>query len=239
MSVGATPRRTSLRRGVAAALLAAGLAAAVVYTQASADGPAAAGCGPAEAKTLARGSQARVYRAPFDNRFRRYQILACLEGAAEPYEVDRPDFEQFAFSRPAVDVAGPLIGYALIQGQEETGGGPAEVVVVVEDLRAPGNPLRLTRAGPHVRAKVGSLKLRTNGAIAWIACPEPDEFPVGYMRPTCAEAGALNTVYRWSAGERRREVLDRGRRISPRSLRLRDGRVHWRNGGRSLSAPLG
>jgi hypothetical protein len=81
---------------------------------------------------------------------------------------------------------------------------------------------------------VSSVRIGRRTTLAWTEC-ERDAFR-DYL---CGKDGdSVESVW---VSSRRTPVaarLDRARDISPRSLRLAHGRVHWRNAGRRRSAPV-
>ena len=119
--------------------------------------------------------------------------------------------------------------------------------VEVDDLR-PQKPGReqaglVVSAGPRDVARVGSLKASPTGAVVWIECPAPREGPLASdPSGACTRPGTHARVYRARLrkdGSARLELLDRGRRIDPQSLRrAKHSRVAWRHGKRTLFAKL-
>jgi hypothetical protein len=47
----------------------------------------------------------------------------------------------------------------------------------------------------------GSLRVKSNGALAWIACPERRRYrAIGYRRPNCIRTSDHNYVLKQDAG---------------------------------------
>jgi hypothetical protein len=86
---------------------------------------------------------------------------------------------------------------------------------------------------PHER--IGSLRVRPDGTLAFIACP-PGHYdsadPPITPGPTCRHAGHWrDTVYLAARGRGVRRVAH-GRRLAPASLQLSDTTISWRQDGR-------
>lgn len=205
-------------------------------------------CEPEDSVTLARSHEARVYQIE-----RRRGDRATLY----TYACHRPtgtqillasDAEPSAiFPRPAISLLGPYVGYAVDTDAEPTDPGGRMTYVEVDDLR-PQDPDSekvglVVSAGPREVARVGSLKVSRSGAVAWIACPAPRDNPLAAdPAGNCARPGASDRVYRArlrADGTAPVELLDKGRRIDPSSLRrARHRRVAWDKGRRTGVAKL-
>jgi hypothetical protein len=86
---------------------------------------------------------------------------------------------------------------------------------------------------------VGSVAVTPAGGAAWIACPQTSGRAEGNARPNCLKPGrAGKRVFKVEAGTSDVTKLDSGRAIDPRSIRVADGQVTWRNGADVRSAPL-
>ncbi|MEA2467316.1 MAG: hypothetical protein QOJ57_1442, partial [Thermoleophilaceae bacterium] len=133
----------------------------------------------------------------------------------------------------AMALAGPFIAYA----NDFIGHGDYNTSMVVTDLRDPdsGDNRGTTVAGPDDGAYVVATRLKPNGAVAWIDCP----FAIEITRERCARVGARSKdVFAWNAAAQKPRRLDHGRRIDPRSFRLRGSRLTWRKRGRLRHATL-
>jgi hypothetical protein len=136
---------------------------------------------------------------------------------------------------PGVALAGPLVGYAYDSCDIES----CETSVVVADLRDESNGLnRSVAANARGTGHVPALRMRANGAIAWVTCPsnrEPTFIGVGQCRRGTSKR---KEVYAWNAHDRRPRRLEVSSRIDPGSLRLRGSRLTWRNGRQLRTARL-
>jgi hypothetical protein len=202
----------------------------------AADANVSVPCGSASARTVVQGRDSRVYQRAIRNSSRNFQLFACTRGR-EPTFLDDPRDNVYAFTTPAIAVAGPLVGYAQTSLDDEGTG--FETSVLVLDVRTPDEAKRFSPASrSSAAAKVGSLVVRRSGAIAWIACPETESPPIGSRSPTCDRTGALNRVYRLNAGDKRSTLLEKGRAIDPSSLRNRGSAITWTSRGRGRSSTL-
>jgi hypothetical protein len=197
-------------------------------------------CYPKGSVTLRKSERVRVYRA------RNETTVGCLLASGERTNLDfRPYL--VAYPVPAISIAGPLVGFAL-EGQADPNMRDDDTYINVIDLRTGEFPAGFTSKGPPFAVsrpntydgKVGSVKLKRNGAIAWIACrtrvnPVAD---YGDPRPSCVRAGAFDEVHKLDAGADDPKLLDQGRSIDPRSLRRHGSKITWTNDGRRRSATL-
>lgn len=92
------------------------------------------------------------------------------------------------------------------------------------------------RAGP-VFSKVGSIRVTRDLHLAWISCRtgkhEPERFEHLRRRPGCVTKGHRDSVrIMWKDKTTR---LAGSRTIDPLSLKLRDRRLSWKQGGRLRS----
>ena len=156
-------------------------------------------------------------------------------------------FGEYWYDRPAraVKVRGSTIGFAAVL---DAGYGstlrdadllrrhapPATRSVAVERVRADRQPRLRARAGAR-----GPRPHRAPLARHGSECPDLDEVANADPRPNCVRPGAsVNAVFAVARGSRTPVRLARSRTIDPRSVRLRDGRVSWVQGGRRRSAAL-
>lgn len=186
---------------------------------------------------LVSNSKGRVYRSK-----RTRRVFACLLSTGRRTLLDQPP-DTVVYPPPAIDLTGYYVGYA-IEGTDDPEG-EEDTIMQVRDLRTSDTPAFFGDAYATSRtdfydAKVGSVRIRPNGSMAWIACRTRDNIPEewGDPRPSCVRAGANDEVRIMSAGESRPRTLQIGHAIDPRSLRLRDGRISWTSRGRTRSAPL-
>jgi hypothetical protein len=185
-------------------------------------------CFPRRSRTLAGNRQARVYAIRGGGET---SIDGCLFARGAPVEL-ADGIETFMFPRPALHVAGPLVGHAAIGCDPED----CETLVFVTDLR---DELTGVNVVESVRPfdgypQVGSLRIRRSGAIAWISCPgenSPDA-------SLCPRRGQEARVYKLDAGATEPTLLATGRRIDTRSLGLRGSTLSWIEGIRRRTARL-
>ena len=194
-----------------------------------------------------QNAKARVYRTPAPKTVRGFVVSACAFSLGVPFS-DDGDFV-FTFLSPALSLRGATVGLAFdvcdVDGCRTTVG--------VWDLSKPENDLRFglggADAGPGANPdrrgdsdyKVGSLRHRPNGAIAWIECPETGSgYDVITARrgPNCVRAGSFDRVYKLDPRTRKRKVLDRGHDVDPSSLRLSGQTLSWRAGKHTRHATL-
>lgn len=179
-------------------------------------------CHPPRTRTVLETREARVYR---DLRKSDHPQYACLMRRGKPIalEFGFDDFPLTASGPPAMALAGPLVAY--VYYDEECGTCAGFEGLTVLDMRTgatangfgPDNDPSPDTSdyGPLTR-----LVLSRNAALAFIQCE-------GRCR-----------VAKMSYADVRPVVVAKGARIDPRFLRLRHGRVQWRERGRLRSAAL-
>jgi len=190
-----------------------------------------AACVPRAGKIVLARGQVAVYRNPAgDTRIcnaQRNDITIATAG-------------DDIFPPPVLRIRGNLVAFVTLLDDEPDMEGVLLVNVV--DLADP-NPDTLvsyTDAGGYI--KIASLRLTADGAIAWIAC-QSNRFPPQLRNgrgTECYRSGRSASVHKATrAGSNlRTQLLDRGRRITPSSLRL-DGRtLSWKEAGRRRTARL-
>jgi hypothetical protein len=203
-------------------------AVAAVASSAALAATASRSCGPHKADVQAFGRLGRAFAT------RGNDLDACLYGHRGSRELV---FGSDWFHRPAVDVSRTLVGFAFVAGD---GAEAATTTIGIEDLAKPFGKDRLLDL-PIFQVKVGSLRLKSNGSIAWIQCPVLANSSVdGNQRPNCVSAGrSRNSVYkRDTLTKQGFDRLDSGRQIDPSSLRLRGSTLSWVNHGKPRSATL-
>ena len=221
--------QTLARTMTTAMLLALGLIPA-----SPADRRAESACDPPpRSETLLRNGVAVVYREP-DTRASYGDTVRCDLGMGNPIAIDSPPDGSFAFRPPAMALAAHTLGYSVETLDNDSN---AYTVVWVVDVRKDRGLAQPQRRRVETDSKVGSLVVRPRGAVAWITCRTAAE-STGKFRRACSRPGAFDRVYRWPAGRKRPELLDRGRTIDPSSLRRRGGVISWRRGGRTRRARL-
>ena len=138
----------------------------------------------------------------------------------------------------AFTATGPLYAYAYNEVPEGAEPGPVTTRIDVGDVRAVNRQVRrfaLPRPTADRLAGVGDIGVSSRGAVAYTACFE-DASREAPSR--CAGARRLIRVYAVGTASSRRRLLDRGRGVEPRSLRLRGSRLTWTRDGVRRSARL-
>ncbi len=225
--------------GFAAAVAAAAAAMAGAHPIGEARGSR---CAPPGTVKLWASPRARVYR----NRHTGSKVACWMPTGRRTVLDYPPDF--VVYPPPAIAIAGPLIATAG-EGTDDPDARD-DTIILVDDLRTgeraegfrPRGAEPFASSRPHAfDAKVGSMKVKPNGAVAWIACRIEDNGPEewGDPRPNCIRRGAFNEVRKYDARSPKPKTLDRGRGIDPRSLRRKGSRIYWRHGSLRKSATLG
>jgi hypothetical protein len=233
-----------MTRARTSALAALTILVGVALTQTTGAHPGAAAatgsprCYPKGSVTLRSTERIRVYEDRDETK------VGCVLATGRRTDLDfRPYL--VAYPVPAISIAGHVVAFAL-EGQADPNMRDDDTHVFVRDLRTGEPPPEFTSEGApfavsHPRkydGQVGSVKLKRNGAVAWIACRTRINPDYGDPRPGCVRAGAFDEVHKLDAGEDDPELLDKGRLIDPRSLRRRGSRITWTNHGRRRSATL-
>jgi hypothetical protein len=193
-----------------------------------------------------QNAKARVYRTtPHPKTLRGFRVWGCTFSVGVPLSLDDGDYV-FTFLPPALSLRGATLGTAADVCDFSAGGNGCTTSVGVWDLTKldtdPGYIVSGADAGPlpNTTYKVGSLRHRSNGDIAWIECPETTiQSEVTADRgPSCVRRGSFDRVYKLDSRTRKRRVLDRGHDIDPSSLRLSGQTLSWRAGRRTRHATL-
>ena len=203
---------------------------------------------PRGSATVAENDRARVYKVRDRHSRRGFAVDGCDRRSGNLYPIDLPASDIYAFLGRAVSLRGTVVGYATqLCGPNGHPEDPAlnscfpsvRVVDLAVGPRVADESLNASPAGPRRRrlVKVGSLQAKPDGAVAWIACPERNRTrAIGLQRPNCVRAGDYNYVF--ADDGRRRRLLDRGRGLEPRSLRLAGSTLSWTKNGRRKRATL-
>ena len=183
---------------------------------------ARARCHPPGTRTLVESSEARVYGQNHEYDDPKY---GCYFKRGKPVLLNFGfgDFPEVTLP-PAMALAGPLVAYVNLDDVCATCGGYD--ALTVRDLRtgrlANGYaPAGLPDPETFSRGRIRRMVLRRDAALAYIQ----------RKRKTVR-------VYKMDAGALGPKRLAKSKTIDPRFLRLSDGRVEWRQGGRVRSAPL-
>jgi hypothetical protein len=187
---------------------------------------------PPHARVQARGPLAVAYK-----KRRRDGLYACLYATGH----SRLIADEFWYPRPAVDINGRLIGSAVDLSEAAEN---EYTSIAVQELR-PGAAPKLHLALVRPPLQIGSLRVKSAGAVAWIECSGESNGP-GDPRPDCVAPGRSRTngvVKRDSATDtttdsQRVDGLAEGRDIDPRSLQLHGSRLSWLQGGKRHYAIL-
>jgi hypothetical protein len=194
-----------------------------------------AACLPRHATILAASNRGRVFSRDGEPEF----AEGCLFAVGRRWRLSRGD----ALPQAAAPIAtaGRFVAYhGLSCGEGESGcDHELEVMDLVTgrfraqlfNARAQGN-CNVGDGGDCGLGSIGSIALKPNGSVAWIACS-------GTGDDECdRELPAATVVIR--ADRTGRHVLDSGRRVRPRSIRLADGgrAIVWRHGAGRRRAPL-
>ncbi len=231
-------RYVTLPRRLASLILLGGSGAAALATLSLAStgeaGTRYARCGPADAKTIVANDRVRIYKVITPRDESKDDVVACLEDSDVRRTLESPGDTFYVFRPPALQLRGTLVGSAIDFCPPEE---DCLTSIQVRDLSRPSEPSALlngSRGTPRRLFKVGSLRFRPNGSLAWIACSENDAQVFSASRqPNCVRPGRGRTwVVRKSVGMSKAEVLDTGRRIDPSSLRLSGSRLTWKKDGR-------
>jgi hypothetical protein len=160
-------------------------------------------------------------------------LFACLFGRGAIFASD--EFEGGPF--PQIGLAGPFLAAAGDSCDPEY----CDTTVEVTDLRDETDGAnRSANAWPGGgTAEVPALKLKPNGAVAWIACYAPLGPERGTVTFRCTVRGrARKRVFVWDRVAGKPRQVDVGRRIDPESLLLRGSRLTWVNRGERHAARL-
>ena len=190
--------------------------------------------------TLFKTEQVRVYGER--GRGDQAQAVGCYRASGDgPILTDRYMDGRLVFHDPPAFAAfGSFVGYGVRDERE------GRTVVEVRDVAAGWEAPVLRRLAaakrPHKRIGIAEVKIGRDQALAWTTCPlgEIGDSYMVHFHEGCESAwwGAFVRVFRARAGSTTKELLDRGRRIPPRSLRRKGDRIYWKNAGRVRSARL-
>jgi hypothetical protein len=208
-------------------------AAALLASEAAiADGHRAhRSCGPRASVTEAFGRLGRAYRAGGHS-----DLRACLYGHRSSRSLIDSDW----FPRPAIQVSSTLVGFAAVIGEADE---PGTTSIEIEDLAKPQGSARILEFGLG-SYKIGSLRLKSDASVAWIQCPVlNNQVENGSPQPNCVSPGhSVNAVYKrdkaTNLNSAQADLLDQGKGIDPRSLRLRGSTLSWIDNGARRTATL-
>jgi hypothetical protein len=202
---------------------------------------------PEGSTTLASSPDARVYRIERERSgHTTAYTYACLRSSGSQVLLASDAEPSAIFPVPAISLIGPYVGYAVDTDTDPSAPGGRMTYVEVDDLRPqePGHEQAglVVSAGHRDVARVGSLKVSSHGAVAWIACPAPPDGPLASdPNGACTKPGTYARVFKarlGNDGAAHVEELDRGRSVDPRSLRRVHMGVVWRHDGKRRAAKL-
>ena len=153
---------------------------------------------------------------------------ACLRARGVPVAL-APEPEQSAGVSSSTAHAGALIAYPAYYLGHSTD----NTSVKVTDLRDPfsGVNREVDPEGFDHSPTVLQIRLKSNGAVAWIDCPS--------AAGNCGRVGgAVKHVAALDSRALKMRRLDSGRRIDPTSFRLRGSTLTWRKRGKVRHATL-
>jgi hypothetical protein len=186
---------------------------------ASSAGAPSAKCGDPAGRTLAHSRLARVYVAG-------HGVYGCVSGTKRVVRLGSDGACPGSGHLGPVAVSGKVAAYA----SRTCGVDTASTLVIVRRL-SDGRLMSSRRAtdvstGPESLQSVGSIVVRSSGAVAWIGSSD-----------SIATHRSITEVLEQPGGSVRR--LDRGSEIHPGSLTLRGSKLTWEHGRMRRSAPLG
>jgi hypothetical protein len=175
-------------------------------------------CGPAAARTLAAGKLARVYSI-------HGSVYGCAAGASKSYTLGRAARSITAPRVGPVVVAGQVAAYGLTRFGVDTADSQVVVRRLSDGKQLASAPATATSPVEGIQS-VGSIVLKTDGAVAWI----------GDARSLVSRLGAVVEVRR--IDKRGAALLDSGTEVKPGSVRLRGSTLSWLHGGATRHASL-
>lgn len=223
-----------MKRALAAV---AALCLCLAVDGASAGGATCGGTGP----TLLQNDLARVYHDDADE-----VTVVCSKRTRLELLLGDDEFSP-VFPPPGIDQASPFVAAAIADnaGDDPENSRP-ETDIAIVDVRALVRGRDSSAAFVAVVAadrgrdvvRVGRVVVTSSGDAAWTSCPASQNGIAADPRPNCVRPGAKDTVWALRHNSTRTRFVARGTAIAPRSVRLRNGRVSWIEGGKRRSAPL-
>jgi hypothetical protein len=184
-------------------------------------GPPSA-CRPKGARLLASNASATLF-------FAQRQVFGCFLHSGAPLPVW---LGEFAFATHTMSLAGPLVasGY----DDDPDGRSGLESTIGVTDLRDPEFGInRGTLMEPNAYPATAVLlatRLRPNGAVAWLSCPDESEERV--LAKPCRRLGGIKKhLYVWASRADEARLVGNSRWIDRRTLKLRGSLLTWRDRG--------
>jgi hypothetical protein len=188
-------------------------------------------CRPGHSHVVAKNARAEVFETGPDGP----GFEGCAYGQTHRYVLGQGEYGSSSGSGGSGDytLAGTTVAFTEFFGEGALGNGGSSDWVSVVNLRT-GKTLHRVRTAtppcepkPYEGAIVGSLRLKEDGAVAWIAVDEQRHCAVPF---NLFEVHALD-----SSGGR---VLATGKDIDPHSLSLAGDTIHWKQAGKRFTARL-
>lgn len=211
---------------------------AVLAATSHAHDPRSGSC-PANASVLAQNGVTAVVRR------RAGGIVACARHERAAVLLTSEYF-QTLFRSPALAVKGSRVGYAIFDSLENEEKFHFTRVLRLGLSRKGAGGMAVKPADAYQAAPLGSnvrvtrLVLRSDGAMAWIACESRFNPPSARVSEggECSRTGRESFVVTVDAVGRRRQITS-GKTIDPQYLRLaRRGQLAYRKNGRRVVVPL-
>ena len=201
-------------------------------------------CRPKGTRTRVENRYARVFtERDRSSALRGYDIVGCAFSAGKEFALDVPD-ATFAFLPPAISLDRAVVGFAIQSCDEATASCTTDIGgIKLTDTDPETQHIQGYPADPkHERVvKVGSLRMKRNGSVGWITCPErglqPDEINAA-RHPNCVKPGDRDRVYKLEGRAGKVTLLDHGRAIDPSSLRRSGSQLSWLSHGHRHHAAL-
>lgn len=191
-------------------------------------------CTPKHARVLLQTREATIIR-------QRDGEYGCSRSRGQPVSLDQ-SFDEGGLTAggpPAATLAGPFAGYAATEAGHEF----FTSLIQVTDLRDPQDGFNRSASAyggnnpDGLIAAVPAVRMRPNGAIAWIACRNPSQRK--RVRQACARPGGVaKRLFAWNTDGKPPRLLDRGSGIDARTLRLHGSTLTWIDAGRRHRATL-
>ncbi len=219
-------RHGAVAIALVALLLAGAIAAAAGVSDAS--GPPPPSCPPAGSRTIARDRVLRIYARPGTG-FPQAPVVACPAGGGTGMTIVPAHRGGFGRGFGLRGVAGPFVAYVVSEFGVDSGSAELRVAEPARRLvlRSEEDAEYWTDGGLIARLRITQLRLRGDGALAWIA----------ERSGRLAHEPTTLTLYA-AAPSGRPVVLAEGPDIGPSSLSLAGAVVRWWQAGVQRSAPM-
>jgi hypothetical protein len=190
-------------------------------------GPPAA-CRPKGARLLASNASATLF-------VEHAHVFGCFLKRGAPLQFDG----ELVFAAHTMSLAGPLVASGYDDDSDARNG--LESNIVVTDLRdAEFGISRGAVMEPNAYPATAVLlatRLRPNGAVAWLSCP--DESEVRALAKPCRRVGGIKKhLFVWPSHAAEPRLVASSRWIDRRTLKLRGSLLTWRERGKLRHARL-